>query len=282
MVNFNGNILEKNALLSINNRGFSYGDALFETIKVSYGKLLFWEDHYFRLMASMRIMRMEIPMNFTMEFLEAQILETLKSNHLTGTSSRVKLTVFRNEGGLYLPETNTVSFLISTKALDTDFYIVNDDFYEVDLFKDYYVSPSLLSTLKTNNKALNVVGSIYAKENKLDNCFVLNTDKQVVEALNGNIFLVKGQVIKTPPISNGCLKGVMRKQIIEQAKSLSDYELVEAPISPFELQKADEIFITNVIVGMQSVTKYRKKVFTSEVAKLLIQKLNIKIRLGSN
>ena len=87
--------------------------------------------------------------------------------------------MFRNEGGLYLPETNDISFIIAVKAIDTDFYIVKEAFYEVDLFKDYYVSPSLLSTLKTNNKALNVVGSIYAKENNLDNCLVLNTDKQV-------------------------------------------------------------------------------------------------------
>ncbi|GAL63702.1 aminotransferase class IV [Algibacter lectus] len=280
MVNFNENILEDNTLLSINNRGFAYGDALFETIKASYGKLLFWEDHYFRLMASMRIMRMEIPMNFTMEYLEEQILKTLTENNLSNASSRVKLTVFRNEGGLYLPETNDISFLIAVKPVDTDFYIVQDTFYEVDLFKDYYVSPSLLSSLKTNNKALNVVGSIYAKENKLDNCLVLNTDKQVIEALNGNVFVVKGNTIKTPPIENGCLKGVMRKQIIETIESLPEYELVEEAISPFELQKADEIFITNVIVGIQAVSKYRKKTFKSEVSKLLIQKLNIKIRVS--
>ena len=280
MVNFNENILEDNTLLSINNRGFAYGDALFETIKASYGKLLFWEDHYFRLMASMRIMRMEIPMSFTMEYLEEQILKTLTENNLSSASSRVKLTVFRNEGGLYLPETNNISFLITVKPIDTDFYIVKDGFYEVDLFKDYYVSPSLLSSLKTNNKALNVVGSIYAKENKLNNCLVLNTDKQVIEALNGNVFVVKGNIIKTPPIENGCLKGIMRKQIIETIESLPEYELVEEAISPFELQKADEIFITNVIVGIQAVSKYRKKTFKSEVSKLLIQKLNIKIRVS--
>lgn len=279
MTNFNGKILEDNRLLSIQNRGLAYGDALFETIKASYGKLLFWEDHYFRLMASMRIMRMEIPMNFTMEFLEAQIQNTLKANNLENASSRIKLTVFRNEGGLYLPETNDVSFIISVKPIESDFYILNEDFYEVDLFKDYYVSPSLLSTLKTNNKALNVVGSIYAKENNLNNCLILNTDKQVIEALNGNIFLVKDNKIKTPPISIGCLKGVMRKQLVEIIKSIDEYELIEEPISPFELQKADEIFITNVIVGIQPISKYRKKIFTSEVSKKILQKLNVKIRL---
>ncbi|MFD0990977.1 aminotransferase class IV [Mariniflexile jejuense] len=280
MTNFNGTITDKNQLISIQNRGYAYGDALFETIKASHGKLLFWEDHYFRLMASMRILRMEIPMNFTMEFLEEEIQKTLKANSMTNVSSRVKLVVHRNEGGLYLPTTNDVSFVISVKQIEDDFYVFQDGFYEVDLFKDHYVSPSLISTLKTNNKILNVVGSIYAKENNLNNCFILNTDKQVVEALNGNIFVVKGNTIKTPPISDGCLKGVMRKQIIEVLKPLTEYELIEESVSPFELQKADEIFITNVIIGIQPITKYRKKEFKSEVSKTILQKLNVKLRLS--
>ena len=167
MTNFNGIITDKNQLVSIENRGYAYGDALFETIKASHGKLLFWEDHYFRLMASMRILRMEIPMNFTMEFLEEEIQKTLKANTLMNVASRVKLVVHRNEGGLYLPTTYDVSFVISVKQIEDDFYIFQDGFYEVDLFKDYYLSPSLISTLKTNNKILNVVGSIYAKENNL-------------------------------------------------------------------------------------------------------------------
>ncbi|MDO5968231.1 aminotransferase class IV [Flavivirga aquimarina] len=280
MTNFNGNILEESTILSIENRGYNYGDALFETIKASFGNILFWEDHYFRLMASMRIMRMEIPMSFTMEYLEEQILSTLESNELLKSSARVKLIVHRNEGGLYTPNSNDVSFIISVKPIQDDFYLLQDSFYEVDLFKDHYVSPSLLSTLKTNNKALNVVGSIYVKENNLHNGIVLNTNKHVIEALNGNIFLVKGNIIKTSPISDGCLKGIMRKQIIDIIKSLPDYDIVEESISPFELQKADEIFITNVIVGIQPVTKYRKKVYLNEVSKNLLQKLNVKVRLN--
>lgn len=280
MINFNGTIATEEQLISINNRGLAYGDALFETIKISHGKLLFWEDHYFRLMASMRIMRMEIPMNFTMEFLEEEIHKLLEAKLLKNQSSRVKLTVFRNEGGLYTPTTNDVSYIIDTKALSDDFYKINENHYEVDLFKDYYVAPSLLSTLKSNNKALNVVGSIYAKENNLNNCLLLNTNKHVVEALNGNVFLVKGNVIKTPPIDDGCLKGVMRTQIISVVKSMPDYELLEDSISPFEIQKADEMFLTNVIVGIQPITKYRKKIFTNDVAALILQKLIVKLRLS--
>lgn len=278
MINFNGTLVEHDQQITVTNRGYAYGDALFETIKAINGKLLFWEDHYFRLMASMRILRMEIPMHFTMEFLEDEIQKAIDANKLQNSSLRVKLMVHRNEGGLYLPTNNNVGFIILVTPLhNNDFYNINNHAYEVDLFKDYYVSPSLLSTLKTNNKALHVVGSIYAKENGLQNCLILNTNKQVVEALNGNVFLVKGQTIKTPPLTDGCLKGIMRKQIMDVLKSLPEYQFEEASVSPFELQKADEIFITNVITGIQPVTKYRKKAFTTEVSKTILQKINEKI-----
>ncbi|WP_281846636.1 aminotransferase class IV [Olleya namhaensis] len=280
MINFNGILQEDNTVISNNNRGYSYGDGLFETIKAVHGKLLFFEDHYFRLMASMRILRMEIPMNFTMEFLEAQIKRTLEANNLLSQSGRVKIQIDRVEGGLYLPESNDVNFIISVKAIDEDFYLLNENKYEVDLYKDHYLSPSLMSTLKSNNKVINVIGSIYAKENRLDNCLLINTNKSVVEALNGNLFLVKGTTIKTPPLSDGCLKGILRKQIMEIIKLLPDYTLEETSISPFELQKADELFTTNVIKGIQSITKYRKKEFKNDVAKMLLQKLNVKVRLG--
>lgn len=279
MVNYNGNIVDNLDILSIKNRGYNYGDALFETIKVLNGKPLFFEDHYFRLMASMRIMRMEIPMNFTIEFLEDEIIKTLKSNDFFNTSARVKINIHRKEGGLYLPKTNGISYLISCQNLEEDVYSVNEESYEVDLFKDYYVTPGLLSTLKTNNKALHVIANIYASENNLQNCLLLNTNKHVIEAINGNIFVVKHNIIKTPPIADGCLKGIMRKQVIEILRSMPEYTFEEVSISPFELQKADELFLTNVIVGVQPISKYRKKYFTNEISKILTQKLNIKIRL---
>jgi len=280
MININGEFSNNTQLLTPENRGYSYGDALFETIKVSHGKILFLEDHYFRLMSSMRVLRMEIPLSFTMEFIEAEILKTIDKNNLTNASARVKIQVHRNTGGLYLPTNKEVTFIISAKATDNDFYLLNEDAYEVDLFKDFYVAPGLLSTLKTNNKALNVVGSIYAKENDFNNCLLLNTNKSVVEALNGNLFLVKDNTIKTPPLADGCLKGIMRQQIINSLELLPDYTLEEISISPFELQKADELFITNVIQGIQPITNYRKKKFGNKVCKILLQKINVKIRLG--
>lgn len=281
MVNFNGTLHESSSnLLSLENRGYAYGDALFETIKVVHGKILFWEDHYFRLMASMRILRMEIPMDFTMEFIESEILKTVEANQLMKATARVRMNVHRVEGGKYTPTSNDINYNIIAERLESDFYALNTGPYTIELFKDFYAAPGLLSTLKTTGKNINILGSIFAKENNFENCLLLNTEKTVVEALNGNLFLVKDRVIKTPPLSEGCLKGIMRKQIIELVEKLEGYIFEEAPISPFELQKADELFITNCIVGIQPVTNYRKKEFTTEVSKLLIERLNMKIRLS--
>ena len=281
MINLNGTILEKHkAAISISNRGLNYGDAIFETLRVSAGKIYFWEDHYFRLMASMRILRMEIPMNFTQEYLEKQILATIEANGVITAAYRIKILVWRQEGGLYSPTTNEIDFSVQCSDLQNSFYLVSQDHYEVELFKDHYVTSGLLSTLKTNNKIINVLGSIFAKENGYENCLLLNEKKQIVEALNGNIFLVKGDVIKTPPLKDGCLKGIMRKQILAILADLHDYDVQEVSISPFELQKADEMFVTNVITGIQSITKYRKKQYTNTIAKELLGKLNAKARLG--
>jgi len=277
MLNNKERINETHATILSNNRGYAYGDALFETIKVLNGKLLYWEDHYFRLMSSMRILRMEIPMNFTMEYLEDEIIKYITSNNLSKDSVRIKLMINRVEGGLYTPNDNSINYIISAEELKNPLYENHNDSYEVDLFKDFFVTPGLLSTLKTNNKIINVVGSIYAKENNLQNCFLLNSNKNVVEALNGNLFLVKNNVIKSPPLSDGCLKGIMRKQIIDLIEKTDTYEFKEESISPFELQKADELFITNVIRGIQSVTKYRKKIYESVVATSLVNQLNSKI-----
>lgn len=280
MINLNGKLhTTTTAKISPFNRGLFYGDAVFETLRVSSAKILFWEDHYLRLMASMRIMRMDIPMNFTMEYLEEQILNTIKQAHPGHQAVKARLTVYRNEGGLYTPEDQTVSYIITTEKLETPFYLHNSKPYEIELFKDYHLNSGLLSTLKSNNKLIHVLGGIFAKENNYNNCLLLNENKMVVEALNGNLFLVFGNTIKTPPLSDGCLRGIIRKQLLDMAKQLPDYIFEETTISPFELQKADELFITNVVTGIQPVSKYRKKEYTSLVSKDLMTKLNVKIRL---
>lgn len=279
MVNFNGNIQENSSILIEDNRGFLFGDSVFETIKVLDNKVLFLEDHYFRLMASMRICRMEIPMNFTMEYFESQILNLI-TTFSDSNSYRVRFSIYRDSEGFYLPKTRSVQFLVTAFPLNSDLYVFGKEYYEVELYKDFYITKQLLSTLKTNNKMLQITGSIFAEENGYDNCLVLNDEKNVVEALQSNLFMKTGNVVVTPPVSDGCLNGIMRKQILEILKKIEGIEVKETSISPFDLQKADELFLTNVISGIQPVTKYRKKEYTSEFASEVLNRLNAKIRLS--
>jgi len=273
MINFNGVLQDSNLQLTVSNRSFLYGDGVFETLKVVNNKILFFEDHYFRLMASMRIIRMQIPMNFTLEFLEEEILKLAAIKGIQN-SARIRFTVFRNEGGYYLPEDNSISYVIQASKLESIKYEITKRKFEVDLYKDFVVPKQLLSTLKTANKITHVTASIFAKENQLDSSLLINEDKNVIEAANGNLFMLMGNQLITPPVSEGCLNGIMRKQILTLAKLIDSIEVVEQPISPFDLQKADELFITNVITGIQPITKYRKKEYGFKLAENLIEKLN--------
>ncbi|WP_339840312.1 aminotransferase class IV [uncultured Maribacter sp.] len=277
MFNFNGELLnEDDKILDAKNRGLQLGDAVFEELRVVTGDVIFLEEHYLRLMSSMRLLRMEIPMNFTMEFMEEEILKTVSNVDLKQTK-RVKFTVFRNNDVL---ANNSISYIITTSILPNPFYILEEEDYEIELFKDFYKNSSMLSNLDTNNKILNVVGGIYAQENDYQDCLLLNESKQVVETLKGNIFLVNKNVIKTPPLSDGCLNGILRKKLMDIIIKLEDYELQELSISPFELQKADELFAVNSIEGIISITKYRKKYFTNSIVKKLIGKLNAAARMS--
>lgn len=278
MINFNGNLVAQSGENIEQNRGFLFADAVFETLKVLDGKILFFEDHYFRLMATMRILRMEIPLEFTLEYLENEILKTTNALHLS--NARVRLTVYRNARGKYVPQEQTVGFIIAAEPAQA-LYSNDDSKYEVELFKDFHISKHLLSTLKTTSCLVNITAGIFAKENDYENCLLINDDKNVIEAINGNLFVVKDHVIATPPVSDGCKNGIARKKIIEIIKKTEGLVFEERSVSPFELQKADELFITNIIMGIQSVTQYRKKMFVNTTANNLLKKLNAQIRFNS-
>jgi len=278
MINFNGDLITETDNLLIGNRAFLFGDAVFETIRIINSRVLFLEDHYFRLMAAMRIVRMDIPMHFNMEYFEEQLLAVAKANDCAD-AARVRITVYRISEGYYLPLNNDVGFIASVKPLENALYVVDKMSYEVDLYKDFYVPAQLLSSVKTTNRMINITGSIFANENGLADCLLMNDSKNVIEGLQGNLFMVSGNTLITPPVSDGCINGVMRKQVLSLAKKIEGLEVVEASISPFELQKAEELFLTNVIRGIQPITKYRKKEFQIEFSEKLREKLNAMILL---
>lgn len=267
MLNYNGQILSKSECkFSYQNRAFKYGDAIFDTLKYENDKIHFIEEHYFRLMSSMRMLRMKIPMNFTLKFYEDEILKVLSENKLKDRA-RIRVTIFRKNGGLYLPNSKDVEYLIEVENL----LFVHFDSYEIELYKDFPVYSGILSNIKTNNRMINVVASIFASEFNYQNCILINEKKNIVEAINANIFLIKGDDIFTPALTEGCVNGIIRKKVIEIINKNSDYCIQETAISPFELLKADEVFLTNSIINIQSITKYRKKEYSTEKTENLIK-----------
>ena len=271
MINFNGKITDLSDQL-INNRGFLYGDAVFETLIIFNDKILFWEDHYFRLMSSMRIIRLNIPDEYTPEFFKENIVKIHNNISQTG-NSRIRINIYRSSGGKYKPEKNIPSFIISCESINYNTYELNKGHYEVDLYKDYYLDNQLISSIKSNNKIINVVASIYASENGFDNCILLNKDKLVSEFINSNLFIIKDEKIYTPTLKSGCLNGVVRKNLFKILSS-SSFEVCEQDLSTFDITQSDEIFGTNIAQGIFSVTKFRKKDYDCSKTKKIITMLN--------
>jgi branched-chain amino acid aminotransferase len=278
MINYQGDIIELNALpVQDVKRATMYGDAVFETIRMRDNKLLFVEDHYFRLMASMRILRMPIPMEFTPEFFveEANRL----AEEVAVTDGRLRLQVVRKSEGKYTPDDNNKCvWWMELEELSTQDYTWTSKGLKVDLFKDHYIQPGLLSTLKSSNALPYVLAGIFAKENGFDAMLLVNDKKMLVEANAANVFVLKDNILKTAPLEDGPLRGVFRKNLIGWAKEIG-LEIKEESINPFELQKADEIWLTNTISGVQWVEKYRKRTYKGDKAKELIELLQRKLNV---
>jgi len=141
------------------------------------------------------------------------------------------------------------------------------------VYKDHFVQAGLLSNLKTCNALVYVLASIYAKENAMQELVLLNDARQVAEGIRSNIFVVQGDKVITPPLSTGCTKGVMRKNVLGVLPKMG-IEVAEENFSPFDLQRADEVWFTNTINGLQWAGAFRKKLYTSVLAKKVVAELN--------
>mgnify|MGYP000343579795 FL=1 len=278
MINYNGAIIEKADLPSADiARATMYGDAVFETLKMQEGKLFFIEDHYFRLMAGMRILRMPISMDFTPEFFIEQA-ERL-AEEVAIENGRLRIQVVRVADGKYTPsEDQSTVWWMELEELESIEYIHSEKGLTVDLFKDHYIQPGLLSTIKSSNSLPYVLGGVYARENNLDAVLMVNDNKMLVEANASNVFVLKGDVLRTAPLEDGALRGVFRKNLLNWGKEIG-LQVKEESINPFDLQKADEIWLTNTITGVQWVEKYRKNTYKGDKAKELVALLERKLNV---
>ena len=274
MVNINGEIYPNDdAFISIFNTSLISGDLIFENLIVSSNKVLFYEEHYFNLLSSMRILKIKIPMSFTPEFLEEQLLSLYIKSGFVNEKILMRILICNNVASNINP--TSVNYYIYD-AHKIDYSINNFEKYTLDVFKDYFKNTGLLSNLNTNNQLIQRIGLRYCEENDFNDCVILNNSKIISETLNGNIFMIMNDKVLTPSLKDGSNNNVIRSKIIELANNdIEGYEIIEQPLSVFDIQKSDELFISNINFGIQPVRKFRKKVFTDKITSLIKNKLTL-------
>ncbi len=270
---FNGEPVMKNKpVFTVDNRAFRYGDSVFETIRYHKGSPLFFDDHYRRLTFGMDILGMDISSLPDEETLKKQITFLVNKNRIF-KDARIRLSVFRNGGGLYTPENNDVSYVVEAAPLDGELYSPGKKGLIVGLFDRFYKSSQELFSFKNSNSLVYILGGIYKRENMLDDCLIMNDKGSIIEALSSNLFWIKDEKVFTPALSSGCVNGIMRKQVLVTIEK-AGLPFKETPGTTIEeIKNADEVFLTNAINGIRRVTGIDEKRYYSVTTKKIFNAL---------
>ncbi len=272
-VNYNGNILPADQpVLMSNNRAFRFGDAVFESIRLMHGDILFFEKHLNRLKRDMQLFEMTWRDDFNFHNLYLLIRHLDQVNELKG-NGRIRMEVFRNAGGQYAPLSNEVSFLIEAEPLEANEYQLNENPLRIDVFSDLTKSRNKFSNAKSANSLVSVMAGIYKDKQGLDDCILLNDAGRISEGISANVFLVSKEEIYTPSLNEGCIAGVMREQIIEMLNERGK-KIHEVALSIDQVTKADEVFFANVVGGIKWAGAFRQKRYFNATSKWLLNELN--------
>jgi len=263
--------LNNETVISHHNRALCYGDALFETIRCLGTTPVFFDIHTERLIKGMKILKMAIPDNFQI-ILRTYIEKLLNKNRIF-KGARIRVTVFRNEGGLYTPEDRNISWIMESIPLDNEQFRFEPKGLTIDIYDAVHKPVNILSNLKTTNALIFVLAGIFRQENKLDDCFILNQYGRITESISSNVFVVKEKLILTPSLSEGCIEGTMRKTIIGLARQ-NGFEVIEKGVLEKNLVEAEEIFVTNSIQGIRWIAAYKDRRYFNFASRKLIAALN--------
>ncbi len=259
-INLNGKIVLPNkAHLPIDNGAFRYGYGLFETMLITGGKINLANYHWDRLFEGMGKLYFEIPKLLTPQKLEEEVLKTVKKNNLESLC-RVRLQAYMQGGGLYDPTTNQPGYLIACFEIGEDSRQLNQNGLVVGFAEGLNKSNDTLSNLKSCNALIYALAAKQAKEYHWNDALILNTKGNIIESTIANLFLVKGGTVFTPPLSDGCVAGVTRRNILNRCP-----EVVQKPISMEDLLMADELFLTNAIKGIRWVGNFAGKQYSNNL-----------------
>jgi branched-chain amino acid aminotransferase len=256
----NGKMLpaDEPALL-VSNRGYRYGDGLFETMKIAAGRIVLENYHFERLFSGLLLMKFDKPGLFTKEKISQEILQLCKKNECEKLA-RARLSVFRGNGGLY-DEDKTLQYVIESWPLIESVNKLNENGLVIDIYPDAEKSCDKFSNLKSANFLPYSMAAQYAKKNKLNDCLVLNNSGGVADSTIANLFVINNGIVITPALEEGCVSGVMRRHLLTELKE-AGIEANETAITTGDIKNADEIFLTNAINGIRWVRQFRDKMYT--------------------
>lgn len=267
---YNNQLINRNDLkLSEKNRGFLYGDGFFESIKIFNRKPFNFENHFKRIQSSANYLDLIFKIS-KQDFLNI-IIELLEKNKII--NGYIRISVFRESLGKYCPDSNDSSFIISSKEDKKSCFTVNSNYLNLGVYKENLKSNSKISNLKSLNSLLYVMASKYALENKHDDVLLLNTNENIIESTNSNLFIYEKGVVFTPPLSDGCVDGSMRKLLLSIIKN--EYEIKVQSLSFQQIQQSEEIILSNAISGVIRVTHFANEIYSKKVFyNFLIKSLN--------
>jgi len=264
-LNLNGTFIEeKTPVIRADNRAFRYGDGLFETMKVVVGAIRLRDLHFERLFKGMETLQIMLQGFINADMFEEQIMKTILKNRISGPA-RVRLTVYRGDGGLYDFNNTSAGYVIQVWSLSSSSMTMNESGLKLGLYEGGKKAMDGLANIKSNNYLLYAMGAIHARKYQHNDCIILNTSDRVCDSTIANVFYVKDGLIFTPPLSEGCVAGVMRNYLLSQFPS-EGYNVAEKQTSVDDLLAADEIFLTNAVSGLRWVGEFKGKTYGNSLA----------------
>ena len=231
------------ANISVLDRGFTYGDGLFETMRVYSGKIFRLEHHLDRLFQSARSIFIELPI--TRNEIRSAIYAAIKLNGLS--NSIVRLTVTRGEldSGVNVDYSSPPTIVILVKPVKA---ISKKTYKEGIGIKLYKKSAIRTQGISNKIKSCNYLSNIILRENALKENFfeaiLLDHNHNVTEGTISNIFIIKNNQLKTPILNEFVLSGIIRQAILDLCIE-NNIPFKEDRITERELYEADELFLTN-------------------------------------
>ncbi|MFD2920280.1 aminotransferase class IV [Terrimonas rubra] len=239
--------------LLADNKAYRYGDGLFETIKVISGKPALLSYHIARLYRGITQLQYNMPVYFNEAWLADSIQELCIANG-HNLQARVRLSLYRGNGDIFSnPEAGILieSYELVPEQLQHPLVI--------GLYTAGYKTADAFSNLKTASSLLYSMAAIYATQHQWQDSLILNYHQRIIETAIANIFWVKDGAVFTPPLSEGCVAGVMRQYLLDNTTITEKLCMIDT------LLEADEVFITNAIRGIRPVTAFQEKKYVSSL-----------------